>query len=129
MKKILVILMLVFAFGWINEAIAVDNNTIVGKWKKDFPEIEDKNSINFIMELLKDGTLSFSFFASDLFIDEVSGTYTYSDNIITLLDEENENIEGKYSIEFKENVLEFTLIEDECKRSTLLPGTFKKVED
>ena len=126
MKKILVMLMLVFAFGCSDDSTEPSKETIVGKWMK---LIDDKEEYNFdilIMEFDKDGKYIAIAYTPGSERDTLNGNYTYENNSITLNDNECEGKEGKYKLEFRNNGVDFKLIEDECDRSALITGFFDK---
>ena len=128
MKKILVMIMLIFAFGCSDDATEPSENSIVGKWDRFYEEIADQTNVFFVIEFKANGELYFEIENSTKKNNSAKGTYTLVDNILTIEDDACEGDIGKYNLEFKDNGIELTLIEDECERGLYLPGFFKKVE-
>lgn len=126
MKKILVILMLVFAFGCSDDVTAPEPHEIVGKWKT-YIIFTDENSQTYpgVVVLYFDnvGNYNISFQGlpgeeiPEKFIYQDEGKYSISEDILTVVNNECENIEGKYKFEFKDNGVEFMIIEDDCNRN------------
>ena len=126
MKKVLVIVMLVFAFGCSDDATEPSENTIVGKWKT-FIRFAELNGQTYPGKVILDfdniGNYKISFEElpgeeiPEKFIYQDEGKYTISEDILTVVNNECENIEGKYKFEFKDNGLEFMIIEDDCNRN------------
>jgi hypothetical protein len=120
--------MFVFAFGCEEETTAPIEKPLVGKWMKDVRN----NNVNK-MDIL---VLEFTEFGQYLAYDGTKkkgsntlvGNYVINDNIITLSDFECDLTDGIYEIEFKDNGVNFKLIEDECNRSFLIKGFFEKYD-
>ena len=126
MKKILVIVMLIFAFGCSDDVTEPSKDTIVGKWSKDLRDIKGLENFILILEFSENG----EYFSSNALGDSDSkifeGTYTFADNIITLKDSKCKEVEGKYELEFIGNIVDFKLIKDECDRANYIEGAFVK---
>jgi hypothetical protein len=126
MKKILVILMLVFAFGCSDDAVQPRVNPVVGNW---FREVEAKEEYGFdalIMKFNNDGkyvAISVEWEGKN---DTLLGNYTYENYKIVLYDEDCKEVPGNYEVDPIDNGLRFILIDDECDRSDLINGFFVK---
>ncbi len=119
MKKVLVILMLIFAFGC-SDSTGPEEGTVIGKWMK---EIEERI---FVIEFTQDGKYTTSIELEEEQEIVVNGTYLISSNIIIMNDPKCKDQEGKYSFERKNEGIEFVLVEDECNRNEVMPGFFEK---
>ena len=110
--------MLVFAFGCEENVTEPSENSIVGKWK-NYIEYSEDNALSYnvlvILEFFNDGTyiLSENELPEHLKYHE-EGKYTISDDIITIVNNECENVEGKYKFKFRDNGVEFKVIEKGC---------------
>ncbi len=124
MKKVLVIVMLIFAFGCSDDATEPSENTIVGKWKSELfiLALEDGTLVNTyrVLEFNNNGTYSFYHEDEELDLLNDSGTYTISNNELTILNNECLGIEGKYEVLFDDNGFEIKLKEDDCERNHIL---------
>ncbi len=128
MKKVLVIVMLIFAFGCSDDGTNPEPNedSIVGKWKT-FITFAEENSQTYpgivILDFDNIGNYKISFEElpgeeiPEKFIYQDEGKYTISDDILTVVNNKCENIEGTYKIKFKDNGVEFMIIEDDCNRN------------
>lgn len=121
LKKILVILLLVFAFGC-NDSTGPVDESVVGMWTKEIREDI------FVIEFIQDGKYKTFNISEGKQEVVVNGTYSVSSNIITMNDTKCEDEEGKYSFDRKNEGIEFVLIEDECNRNEVMPGFFKKYD-
>ncbi len=126
MKKILVIVMLIFAFGYSDDETEPSENTIVGKWSKDESKEREINQSLLVVEFTNDGkfTLSVDVIFEPKILDE--GSYSIDGNEIEIVSGQCEIIKGKYRFEFKNNGVEFILKEDECEAREYLVGFYEK---
>ena len=126
MKKILVIVMLIFAFGCSDDVTEPSKDTIVGKWTKEIQSEEGDKIYHLTIEFTKEGKY-IAFTDKDIDSKEILiGEYTYINKIITLNDDQCEDMEGKYELEFIGNIVDFKLIKDECDRANYIEGAFVK---
>jgi uncharacterized protein (TIGR03066 family) len=124
LKKILVIIMLVFAFGC-SDSTSPEESKLVGKWEKYVKEDDDLiNQSLLVVEFKSDGRfiLSIDFFAEPKILDE--GNYTLDNDKITIISTDCKNIKGNYRFEFKDNGVEFYLIDDKCDDRDYMAGFF-----
>ena len=128
MKKILVIVMLIFAFSCSDDGTKPEPYEIVGKWKSNNTEEGEINQSLLVVEFTKEGKyiLSIDIFNPTKALDD--GNYTLDNDKITIVSKECENIKGNYRFEFKNNGVEFYLIDDECSRSKSITGFFEKYD-
>ncbi len=126
MRKILVIVMLIFAFGCSDDATEPSENTIVGKWMKDVTKKDDSEINILVIEFTEDGKyiVQNGKAIEDEYI--LIGSYTYTNDILTMSDEKCEDMDGKYKLEYRNNGVDFIIVEDECDRNEFIPGFFDK---
>ncbi len=129
MKKILVIIMLVFAFGCSDDGTNPVETNLVGKWYKDFTIIKDGSNesiqVLLILEFFNNGTFKMINEEPEEEIVNDHGTYTLSNDVLTIVNSKCDNIEGKYKFEFEFNSVQFTRIEDECINNNIIIGYFE----
>ncbi len=127
MKKVLVIVMLIFAFGCSDDGTNPSENELVGVWKTIYSVYNDDDGtyvdVLLILEFFNTGSFRMINEQPEELIFSEQGTYTIKDNIITINNNKCETEEGSYEFVFKDNGVEFTRIEDECKNNNIL-GTF-----
>lgn len=128
MKKILVILMLVFAFGCSDNGTQPDLDSIVGTWKTPviFIDSEDKENskIIFVLKFEENGNFQLSNeLAEDVMINE-NGTYTVIGDTLSIINSKCEDSVGKYKFEFKDNGVEITQIADDCINNNFIDRFF-----
>ena len=128
MKKVLVIVMLIFAFGCSDDATDPSENTIVGEWiGRSIAIISDTGEpmiVRLTLEFLNNGT--FKFISEQA--EELNYTYTFENNVLIISSVECEGAEGKYTVEFRDNGIELNLLNDECERNKFFVGFFEKYE-
>ena len=127
MKKILVIVMLIFALGCKEDATEPSENAIVGKWiGRSIAIISDTGEpiiVRLTLEFLNNGT--FKFISEQA--EELNYTYTFENNVLIISSVECEGAEGKYTIIFRDNGFELKLINDDCSyRNLLFTGFYEK---
>jgi len=133
-KKILVIALLTFTMGISGVATGLDKdktfpeeNTIVGKWKTSFSAINGESGedieILLILEFLDNGIFKIYNEQPEESMFDENGKYKIVDDIVTIMNNKCDTEGGRYKFEFKDNCVEFTRIEVECKYNNLL-GTF-----
>ena len=128
MKKILVIVMLIFAFGCGDDATEPSKDTIVGSWVRQFEAGELNDYQTFTLDFHEDGKC-YSYTTSPLAkVKPITNDYTFENNTLVIKSEECEGVEGTYKVEFKNNGIELKLVSDNCYRSELFIGFFEKVE-
>ncbi len=127
MKKILVILMLVFAFGCSDDAKVIAENSIVGRWKKEFKGEIEREWITLILDFANNGKFVSKLYSVGENIDVMEYNYTFSNNILIISSEECTGDDGKYRVEFKNNGFELKLIDDKCdNRNLIFTGFYAK---
>ncbi len=128
MKKVLVIVMLIFAFGCSDDGTNPSENELVGEWMyNNTPQgIFEKSYI--VLEFKEDGEFIKNQLTFGVGEANIVGTYSINNDIIVLESYECGPIEGKYKFEFRDNGVEFTLIEDECEKRDYVVYFFEKVE-
>lgn len=119
--------MLVFAFGC-SDSTSPEENKLLGKWKSEnfmdaniglsFIVIEFSSDKRFIMTV--------DVFKEPEILEE--GSYSIDGNEIVIESGQCENIKGKYRFEFKNNGIEFYLIDDKCNRKKYMTSFFDKYE-
>lgn len=123
MKKILVIVMLIFAFGCSDDATAPIESELVGKWKSYFTRVDEKGKSStalLILDFNSDGTFSLSVDPSSEFTVNEKGTYSILDDVLTIINNTCGDLKGGYKFEFRDNGLKLTRIQDECGHNNLL---------
>ncbi len=123
MKKVLVILMLFFAFGCSEETTAPVESELVGKWKSYFTRVDEEGKSStalLILDFNSDGTFSLSADPSSEFTVNEKGTYTISDVVLTITNNACGDLKGGYKFEFRDNGLKLIRIQDECGHNNLL---------
>ncbi len=123
MKKILVIVMLIFAFGCSDDATAPIESELVGKWKSYFTRVDEEGKSStalLILDFNSDGTFNLSVDPSSEFTVNEKGTYTISDEILTITNNACGDFKGGYKFEFRDNGLKLIRIQDDCARNNLL---------
>ena len=127
MKKILVIVMLIFAFGCSDDATEPSENSIVGKWKMEYIGEIGKEYDDLVLEIDKNGKFITFLKNHRGKIEDLEHNYTYSTNVFTISSLECEGEEGKYTVEFRDNGFELKLINDDCSyRNLLFTGFYEK---
>lgn len=126
MKKILVIVMLIFAFGCSDDATEPSENTIVGAWMKQMDSEDVDIPDVLIMEFTEEGKYNAIGVDKDNKRDTLVGSYTLNNNRISFSDEKCDDTKGIYDLVFKDNGVEFVLVDDECDRSNFITGFFDK---
>lgn len=126
MKKVLVMILVLFAFGCSDDATEPSENMIVGKWMRFYDEVDDDEDVLMVIEFTEDRKFTASNVLDENENGKINGVYSVANNIITMNDEDCEGIEGKYELEFRDNGVEFILIKDECDRSDYMTGFFDK---
>jgi uncharacterized protein (TIGR03066 family) len=123
MKKVLVILMLIFAFGCSDDVTAPVDSELVGKWKTNFTRVDEKGESSvalLILEFKNDGTFSLSSNKSSEFMININGTFSVTDDILTVINYACGDIKGGYKFKFRDNGIKLTEIQDECGNNSLL---------
>lgn len=131
MKKILVILMLVLAFGCSDEATAPVDSELVGKWKTVFSGVDQEGipfDDTFILEFKDNGIFSLSSQQPSRITINITGTYSVSSDVLTIINNACGDIKGGYRFEFKDNGLDIVEIQDECGNNSFLPQFYYSFE-
>ena len=81
--------------------------SVIGEWERTY-QIGDMNDIASLS--LDENNIATATFSGET----LSGTYSISNNIITVLDDECPGIEGNYNYSITATTLTFTLVDDEC---------------
>jgi uncharacterized protein (TIGR03066 family) len=124
MKKVLVILMLFFAFGCSEETTAPVESELVGKWKTTYNGVDEEGtSFNelFILEFNINGTLSLTSQQPSRLTINLTGTYSVSGDVLTIINNACGDLKGGYKFEFKDNGVDIKEIQDECGNNSFLP--------
>ena len=129
MKKILVILILFFAFGCGDDATDPSDNELVGIWVRQLDTEELEYYKSLALDFRKDGTCITTITLSDGQVIVEDNTCTYENNTFVIKSYFCEGAEGKYTIIFRDNGIELKLLNDDCERSIIFIGFFEKVED
>lgn len=129
MKKVLVIVMLIFAFGCSDDATEPSENTIVGSWMKQIDSGDDDMPDVLVMEFTKEGKYYAIGVGDDNKRDTLVGSYTLDNDRVVLVDEECDDTKGNYDLVFKDNGVEFVLVDDECDRVNFITGFFDKYKE
>jgi len=125
-KKILVIALLTFTMGISEVATGEEQDSIVGRWMKEL-NIEALKDYDILdIEFTKEGKYYAITVLEDTRKDTLIGDYTFEKDIITFKDDECKEVVGKYKLEFKDNGVDFQLIDDDCNRSYIIEGFFDK---
>lgn len=124
LKKVIVLLLFVFAFGCSDDTSSPEDNSIVGEWKRNFEsnEIEDYESL--ILEFEQNGICNSTIATKNGKIENQVNNYTFSDNTLVITSQDCEGAEGVYDVEFRDNGIELELLDDDCERSIFLTGFF-----
>lgn len=125
MKKILVIVILTFAFGCSDDATSPQEKLRqeLFTYKRSVTVIDDNNQTSealAVVEFEDNGEYTIS-------LDNVNiedGIYTVSQDTLIVVNNECKDIEGKYNYIFKDNGVEFIIIEDDCSNNFILNGFF-----
>ena len=123
MKKILVIVLLIFAFGCSDDATAPIESELVGKWKSYFTRVDEEGRSSTALLILvfnSDGTFSLSADPSSEFTVNEKGTYIISDEVLTITNNACGDLKGGYKFEFIDNGVKLIRIQDECGNNNLL---------
>lgn len=125
MKKVLVIVMLIFAFGCKEDVAAPEDIDIVGNWARvDNTDKSDTINIKDI-SFSKDGKCYIQY---RYIINQFPDTCRYSfssDHILTITGGTCGDVTDKFKVVSKNKGIEFILLEDECDRAEKLPGYFE----
>lgn len=120
--------MLIFAFGCSDDATGPEDHQLVGVWKTTSTVYNDDDGtyvdVLLIIEFFNTGSFRIRNEQPEELIFDEKGTYEISDDVMTIKNLKCENTEGKYKFEFRDNGVEFTLIEDECNYNSLLTTFF-----
>lgn len=131
LKKILVIIMLVFAFGCEENVTEPSESeyTIVGTWGK-LKEITDKRDTIFIyLEFKVDKIIYLTSKIGGQEIERIEGSYIKTGDKITVVDSKFESENGIYSFKINGEMLELILKEDETERRNYFPGIYKRLDE
>lgn len=132
MKKILVIVMLIFAFGCSDDATNPEPHELVGKWKTSFriehESSEDSVLIILNLEFFNNGTFEMRNEQPEEEIINEYGIYTISNDELIIENGHCAPENGRFEFEFKNNGVEFTRIEDECMHNIAFINFFEKYE-
>lgn len=122
MKKVIFILFTVLLFSCSDDSTNPSEDTIVGTWLKE--GIIDEEEYAFYIVFNESN--EYFVYSEDGIGEGASeaGTYTLNENEITMTDSGCEG-DGIYSLEFSDNQVVFTPIEDDCNRINYMTGTFK----
>jgi hypothetical protein len=126
MKKILVILLLVFAFGCSDDATEPSRNELVGMWMMDVTPQGILEKSLLILKFSSNNEFTKIQDGSGFGTSDYQGTYSINGDVITFVGGDCRKVEGKYKFKFRDNGVEFTLIEDECKEREYVVGFFEK---
>lgn len=134
MKKIIVLsLLLIFAVGCKENGTSSEGDSIVGKWESTI-NINDYNEgyiakVDIVLEFNNDG----SYFVYDLverkeYIND-EGTYSISNDSLTILSSKCPNIEGIFRVNFDANGFRIRTIRNDCESNSLIASWFKKFDN
>ena len=126
MKKVLVILMLFFTFGCSDDANDPSENSIIGQWKTTFTSEQIADYDNLILDLRTDGNCFSTISTKKGKVETQDNAYTYDNGILTIKSQDCEGAEGKYTVIFRDNGIEFKLLDDECGRNIFFISFFEK---
>ncbi len=128
MKKVLVIVMLIFAFGCSDDGTNPEPHEIVGKWVMDVTPQGILEKSFLILEFSNNNEFTKIQEGFVLGTSDYQGTYSINGDVITFVGGDCKKVEGKYKFKFRDNGVEFTLIEDECEDREYVVGFFEKYE-
>lgn len=128
MKKILVIVLLIFAFGCKEDTTGPNENELVGKWKKlvSVRDIENNQYIDILIVLQFEENARFQITTEsteESLINE-NGTYSVMGDTLSIINNKCEDSVGEYKFEFKNNGVEFTRITDDCNYNNIINRFF-----
>lgn len=130
LKKILVILLLVFAFGCSDDATEPSENTLVGKWESvaRFGNEDNGNVIilTYVLEFSNDGRYSAYDLTEDKEFINKEGTYSISNDSLTILNKECQNIEAMYKVIIDGDEMRIETIQNECESNQSISGLYNK---
>jgi len=126
LKKILVLIMLFFAFGCSYDSEISKENSIVGKWKFNFQIVQgtsdnlfDKNKKdNYVLEVLEfnENGIYNIYQTNHIGTSQVEqGKYTYINGILTISNDKCNGLESKYEVEYNENYIRVFTISEPCQ--------------
>lgn len=130
LKKILVIIILVFAFGCKEDVTSPNKNELVGKWESKASIIDGNEGIQaiitYVLVFSNDGSYSvYDLVEEKEYINE-EGTYSISNDSLTILKKECPNIEAKYRVIFDGDGLRIETIKNECESNQFISGIYYK---
>lgn len=132
MKKILVIIMLVFVFGCSDDATAPEESPIVGMWATTFTVLVEETSdyidVFVVLKFMDNGNYIVYSNQPDILTFNEEGTYKINDNELKVVNSKCADTEGIYRVEFIDNGLDITQIEDECSYNSVLHDIFFKFD-
>lgn len=125
MKKILLLIMLIFAFGCSDDTTSSSENSIIGKWKANVTPKGIFEQSYLILQFTVDGNFTKTNEPEWLEISNIKGTYSISNKTITVISEECGEVIGNYEFEFRDNGVEFILVDEECEEREYLVDFFE----
>ena len=130
MKKVLVMILVLFAFGCSNDATEPSENTLVGKWESvaRFGNEDNGNVIilTYVLEFSNDGRYSAYDLTEDKEFINIEGTYSISNDSLTTLNKECQNIEAMYRVIFDGDEMRIETIKNECESNQSISGLYSK---
>ncbi len=130
MKKVLVIVMLIFAFGCSDDATEPSENTLVGKWESvAIFRNEDKGEaivVTYVLEFSNDGKYSAYDLTEDKEYINREGTYSISNDSLTTINKECPNIEAMYRVILDGDEMRIETIKNECGSNQSISGLYSK---
>ncbi|MCB0703511.1 MAG: hypothetical protein R2863_02285 [Candidatus Kapaibacterium sp.] len=135
MKKILVIIMLFFAFGCSDDSEITKENSIVGKWKFNFQIVQahsdnlsDKNKKdNYVLEVLEfnENGIYNIYQTNHIGTSQVDqGKYTYINGILTISNDKCNGLESKYEVEYQKSFIRVNIINEACQENRFSLSTY-----
>ena len=139
MKKLINIFTLIFflaiLFGCKEDSTSPSNDSIVGAWYREIDDIFEPvgSEIEEVGYIIINFTSDEEYYVytqvgSNIELQLV-GEYSVVNDRITMLDDNCDDVEGIYELEFSGDEVEFILVDDECNRSETIPGKFKAYND
>jgi len=132
-KVIMFLLLLVFAVGCKENGTSSEGDSIIGKWEST-NNINDFNEgyivkVDIVLEFKNDG----SYFVYDLvewkeYIND-EGTYSISNDSLTILSTKCPNIEGFFRVNFDANGFRIRTIQNDCESNSLIASWYKKFDN
>lgn len=131
MRNFILLLFAVLLVSCNEDSTSPSNDSIIGAWYKEFDDVFEtvgnstEETVVFIINFNSDEEYYVYTQEGNNIELQLTGEYSVQNNRITMMDENCDDVEGVYNLEFSGDEVEFILVDDECDRSESMTGRFK----